>query len=77
MSNSQTKTLFDKATTRPDVPKLGRGFEKNFDRPLSHRHDPLSSYQPAEDRGSDISDALGLAVWHIQEQKIKLAGGKP
>ena len=29
------------------------------------------------DRGGDISDAMGLGVWYLQEQKIKLAGGKP
>jgi hypothetical protein len=47
--NTETKLLFEPPEIKPDSRKaLGPGFEKNFDRPLAHRGDPLSSFEAAD-----------------------------
>jgi len=48
VTNSQSETLFGSPKHKPDMTKFGPEFEKNFNRPLSHRDDPLSSYQAGD-----------------------------
>jgi hypothetical protein len=75
MSGNQTKSLFDQPERISDVPKhkpehLGRDFEKNFDRPLSHPNDPLTSFAAGERfeksgrlRGQMLLVLLALRKW--------------
>jgi len=46
---SETRLLFEQTKKKQDIPKqFGPGFEKKFDRPMSHRNDSLGSYQAGD-----------------------------
>jgi hypothetical protein len=71
MNDTQTKSLFDSPERKPDIPKqLGRGFGKNFDRPLAHRADPPTSFAAGDRfkksgrlRGQMLLVLLALRKW--------------
>ena len=64
--DSETKSLFDMSEPKPG--RIGRGFEKDFDRPLAHRADPPSSYMAADKaiKSDKVKGQMRLVLLGVQ-----------